>query len=149
MPLFEFTSTAINGLERMDFATLALRERSDLQRLLRDHVDVISPDTLIISEEFSSWDRSDRRVDLLGVDRQGHLVVIELKRTTDDTQADLQALRYASMLSRMTFEEAVSIYGNYLAGRNRELAQCAAGLRVHNTSRNRHHLECSGCTRAR
>src|SRR6185436_2823435 len=114
MPLYEFTSTAINGLERVDFAALGLKERSDLQRVLRDHAAVISPGTLIISEEFSSWDRSDRRVDLLGVDSQGQLVIIELKRTTDDSHADLQALRYASMVSRMTFEEAVSIYGNYL-----------------------------------
>ena len=36
---------------------------------LLDHIEVISRDTLIISEEFSSWDRSDRRIDLLGVDR--------------------------------------------------------------------------------
>src|SRR5690242_603013 len=106
MPLFELTATAINGLQRVDFAALGLLERGDLQRLLRDNVTVISPDTLIISEEFSNWDRSDRRVDLLGVDRQGRLVVIELKRTTDDNLADLQALRYASMVSRMTFDEA-------------------------------------------
>src|SRR5712691_7820035 len=98
MPLFELTPTAIVELERVDFAALGLRERGDLQRLLRDHVSVISQETLIISEEFSSWDRSERRIDLLGVDRQGRLVVIELKRTTDDTLADLQALRYAAMV---------------------------------------------------
>ena len=69
MPLFELTPTAITGLQRVDFATLGLLERADLQRLMRDHATVISPDTLIISEEFSSWDKSDRRVDLLGVDR--------------------------------------------------------------------------------
>src|SRR5262245_18525033 len=105
MPLFELSSTAIRGLERVDFSAVGLLERSDLQRLLRDHIDVIAPDTLVISEEFSSWDRSDRRIDLLGVDRQARLVVVELKRTTDDNQADLQALRYASMVSKMTFDE--------------------------------------------
>ena len=51
MPLFELSSTAIRGLERVDFGAVGLLERSDLQRLLRDHIDVIAPDTLVISEE--------------------------------------------------------------------------------------------------
>jgi hypothetical protein len=120
MPLFELSSTAIRGLERVDFSAVGLLERSDLQRLLRDHIDVIAPDTLVISEEFSSWDRSDRRIDLLGVDRQARLVVVELKRTTDDSHADLQALRYASMVSKMTFDEAVETLRRHYAQRQRE-----------------------------
>jgi hypothetical protein len=120
MSLFELSPTAITDLKPVDFAVLGLLERSDLQRLIRDHVDVISPDTLIIAEEFSSWDRSARRIDLLGIDRQARLVVIELKRTTDDSFADLQALRYAAMVSQMTFEEAVETCGTYLKQRHRE-----------------------------
>lgn len=68
---------------------------------------MISPDTLVISEEFSSWDKSERRIDLLGIDKLGRIVVVELKRTTDDSHVDLQALRYAAMVSKMTFDEAV------------------------------------------
>ena len=118
MPLFELSSDSIAALERVDFASQGLLER-DLQRLLRDHIDVIAPDMLVISEEFSSWDKSDRRVDLLAVDRQARLVVIELKRTTDDSFADLQALRYAAMVSQMTFDEAVDTYRSYLTRRAR------------------------------
>jgi hypothetical protein len=121
MPLFELSDNSIAGLVRVDFAALGLLERGDLQRLLRDHVNVIAPDTLVISEEFSSWDRSDRRIDLLGVDRQGRLVVIELKRTTDDSFADLQALRYAAMVSQMTFDEAAETYRRYITARQREI----------------------------
>src|SRR6185437_6658918 len=120
MPLFELSKTEITGLERADFATLGLSERGDLQRLLRDHIHVIAPDCLVISEEFSSWDRSERRIDLLAVDRQARLVVVELKRTADDSFADLQALRYAAMVSRMTFDEAVDAYRRYLARRELE-----------------------------
>ena len=121
MPLFQLSSSTITALKRVDFATLGLLERSDLQRLLRDHVQVISPDTLVISEEFSRWDRSDRRVDLLGVDRQARLIVVELKRTTDDSLADLQAIRYAAMVSKMTFEEAIETYTQYLRQREQDL----------------------------
>jgi hypothetical protein len=119
MPLYELTTSAVSQLERIDFASVGVLERSVLQRLLRDYVDVIAPDTLVISEEFSSWDRSDRRIDLLAIDRQAHLVVIELKRTTDDSFADLQALRYAAMVSQMTFDEAANAYRAYLHKRNR------------------------------
>src|SRR5882757_7285220 len=120
MPIFELSSSAIKGLQRVDFSEVGLLERADLQRLLRDHIEVVAPDTLVISEEFSSWDRSDRRIDLLGVDRQARLVVVELKRTTDDSLADLQALRYAAMVSNMTFDEAVETFRRYLARRQKE-----------------------------
>jgi hypothetical protein len=117
MALYELSQDSIAALTRRDFVSEGILERADLQRLLRDHIDVIAPDTLIISEEFSSWDTSDRRIDLLAVDSQARLVVIELKRTTDDSLADLQALRYAAMVSQMTFDEAVDTYGSYLEKR--------------------------------
>lgn len=119
MPLFELSSTEIRSLQRADFAALGVLERGDLQRLLRDHVDVIAPDTLVLSEEFSNWDRSGRRIDLLGVDRQARLVVVELKRTSDDSLVDLQAIRYAAMVSSMTFDDAVEAYRVYLDQRKR------------------------------
>jgi hypothetical protein len=87
--------------------------------LLRDNIAVISKDTLIISEEFSGWD-SDPRIDLLGVDLKARLVVIELKRTTDDGHADLQALRYAAMVSNMTFDDAVETFRKYMNERKQE-----------------------------
>jgi hypothetical protein len=120
MPLFELSPTAIRSLEPVEFGELGLTERGDLQRLLRDHIEVIAPDTLVISEEFSSWNRSERRIDLLGVDRQARLVVVELKRTTDDGHLDLQAVRYAAMVSKMTFDEAVEALRQYRAQRRLE-----------------------------
>jgi len=69
--------------------------------LLRDKPEALDPDLMIISEEFSEWDESARRIDLLGLDRQGTLVVIELKRVEDGGHMELQALRYAAMVSSM------------------------------------------------
>lgn|GEM_PF-4487622 len=43
-----------------------MKEREDLQRLLRAHVDVVSPDTLVIAGEFAQFKDSKRRIDLLG-----------------------------------------------------------------------------------
>ncbi len=117
MALFELKDKSIRSLERADFSVLGILERQDLQAVLRDHISVIAPDTLVIAEEFSSWDRSARRIDLLCVDRNARLVVVELKRTSDSEVVDLQALRYAAMVSRMTFEEAVEAYRDYLIKR--------------------------------
>ena len=51
---------------------------------------------------------------------RGILVVIELKRTEDGGHMDLQAIRYASMVSTMTFDQATSAFGRYLHDMSKE-----------------------------
>ena len=53
-------------------------------------------------------------IDLLGIDKDANLVVIELKVTEDGGHMELQAIRYAAMVSAMTFDRAVSAYGDYV-----------------------------------
>src|SRR2546423_2375184 len=115
MALYEITSENLKPITPTTFDQAGLRERTDLQRLLRKQIDVILPDTLVIAEEFGEWDESKRRIDLLGLDKDANLVVIELKRTEDGGHMELQAIRYAAMVSKMTFEKAVDIYGDYLS----------------------------------
>lgn len=76
------------------------------------HIEAISPDTLIISEEFrlSTWKDSNLRIDLLGIGKDAEIVVIELKRTEDAGYADLQAICYASLVASLTFEKVVEIF---------------------------------------
>jgi hypothetical protein len=112
--LYELTKIAINALDQTTFAMQDINERFDLQRLLRQNIEVIASDTLVIAEEFCEWDESKRRVDLLGVDRDANLVVIELKRTEDGGHMELQAIRYAAMVSAMSFSKAVEAYSRYL-----------------------------------
>jgi len=114
MAIYEITSSAIKKIDETTFCTAGLKERYDLQRLLREQVDVISPGTLVIAEEFGEWEESKRRIDLLGIDKEANLVVIELKRTEDGGHMDLQAVRYAAMVSTMTFEKAVEVYYGHL-----------------------------------
>jgi hypothetical protein len=66
-------------------------ERADLQRLLQAKLDMIVDDVLVVSEEFGAFADARRRIDLLGVDRAGHVVVVELKRepgTRPETASD-------------------------------------------------------------
>jgi hypothetical protein len=115
VPLYVMTDAAITPVPTTSFSAESVRERADLQRLLRDHVGIVAPDTLVIAEEFSSWEGSSRRIDLLAVDKAAHLVVIELKRDETGAHMELQALRYAAMVARMTFDQAVEAYAAYLA----------------------------------
>jgi hypothetical protein len=114
VPVYEFRAAEIVPLETTNFGSVNLQERRDLQRLLRDNIEVVAPGTLVISEEFGDWEESRRRIDLLAIDKEANLVVIELKRTDDGGHIELQAIRYAAMVARMTFDEAVDTYGRYL-----------------------------------
>jgi len=115
MAIYEIQPDSIAAVPGTTFASAGLGERSDLQRLLRKQIDVISEDTLVIAEEFGEWEDSKRRIDLLGIDKDANLVVIELKRTEDGGHMELQAIRYAAMISAMTFDRAVGVYQSFLS----------------------------------
>jgi hypothetical protein len=114
MPIYELKNDAIAKVEESTFYSVGLKEREDLQRLLRKQIDVIAPDVLILTEEFGEWEDSRRRIDLLGLDKDANLVVFELKRSEDGGHMDLQAVRYAAMVSTMTFDEAVAAHASFL-----------------------------------
>jgi hypothetical protein len=115
MPLYELTSDSIKPVATISFSEAGVREREGLQRVLREKIDAISPGTLIVAEEFGQWEDSRRRIDLLGVDAEANLVVIELKRTEDGGHMELQAVRYAAMISTLTFDRVVEIFTEHLA----------------------------------
>jgi hypothetical protein len=117
MPIYTFKDKQIVEIRRTQFGLEGIQERTDLQAALRDEIEVISPDTLVIAEEFSEWTEGARRIDLLGIDKQATLVVIELKRDETGAHMELQALRYAAMVSTLTFKRAVEIYQQYLEKR--------------------------------
>lgn len=75
---------------------------------------------MVLAEEFGNWEESRRRIDLLCLDRKANLVVVELKRTEDGGHSDLQAIRYAAMVSKMEFAEAVAAHADYLRRRGSE-----------------------------
>ena len=83
MAIYEMTDDTIRPIGETKFAAAGVSERGDLQRLLREQIEIISPGTLVIAEEFGQWEESRRRIDLLGLDKDANLVVIELKRTED------------------------------------------------------------------
>jgi len=100
------------------FSASGIRERQDLQAVLRDNPEAIAPGLMVLSEEFSNWEDSASRIDLLCLDRDANLAVVELKRD-DSRTMDGQAIRYAAMISAMGFEDVVSAHADYVAKRGR------------------------------
>jgi len=99
----------------IDLADAGFRERSDLQEWVLAHPEILGDDVKIIGFEFDRWQdfrghRQLNRLDVLGLDASGRLVVAELKRDRAPDNVHLQALTYAAMVSRLTEEDVVSVY---------------------------------------
>jgi Endonuclease NucS len=114
MAIYKIENKSLAPIQSTSFEVEGILERRDLQQMLRENIDVISPKTLVIAEEFSDWEETKSRLDLLGVDENANLVVIELKRTETGNYMELQAVRYAAMLSTLTFDKTVQIYEEFL-----------------------------------
>ena len=106
MPIFEFGPDGLVPAAGTSFEGERLRERQDIQRVLRERIDALDPALMVLADEFSDWQDSSRRIDLLCLDSSANLVVVELKRSEDDGFMELQAIRYAAMVSSMNFEQA-------------------------------------------
>jgi len=114
MPIYKVENNKFIQLKNTTFENENIYEVKDLQKYLSNSIEIIDQDLLVIATEFSDWEDSRRSIDILCIDNDGNLVVVELKRTQDGGHMDLQSLRYASMISNMKFEKAVSTYKNYL-----------------------------------
>lgn len=113
MAIFRIAQDQLEAVPETNFGSEGILERKDLQRMLREHIAVLDEQLMVIAEEFGDWLDSSRRIDLLCIDSNAKLVVVELKRDDDGGHMELQALRYAAMVSTMTFEQLVDTYANY------------------------------------
>lgn len=112
--LYDMTDGSLVPVDRTSFAAEKVLERTHLQAAVREHIEVLGDDLLVVAEEFGDFQDAPRRIDLLCVNKQAKLVVVELKRTAGGGHMELQAIRYAAMVSAMTFDELVRHYHRHL-----------------------------------
>lgn len=94
------------------FGALNLRERYDIQEWISGTPEILGEELLVIAKELVL--PSAKRLDLLAVDRQGALVVIELKRDDSGTDVEWQAIKYASYCSSFSQDEIYNYFAEYL-----------------------------------
>ena len=100
-------------MEEVDFRQLGFQERRDIQEWVAGNPGILGDDLLIVGKEFSGFDRTDERLDLLAVDPDGKLVVIELKRDDTGANAHWQAIKYASYFRRAAANQIVDMLAKY------------------------------------
>ena len=98
---------ATETIEEVDFSHLGIRERRDIQEWVAANPGILGENLLVIAKEFSGFDRTNERLDLLAVDEDGKLVVIELKRDDSGTDVHWQAIKYASYLHRASSDDII------------------------------------------
>ena len=101
------------AVEEINFAQLGLQERKDIQEWIVANPNIVGEGLLIIAKEFSGFDRTNERADIVAVDRDGKVVIIELKR--DDTGSDVhwQAIKYASYFNHADAEVITQMLADF------------------------------------
>jgi hypothetical protein len=94
------------------YIELNLRERFDIQEWIAGTPEILGEPLMIISKELIL--PSGRRLDLLAVDKEGALVVIELKRDNSGSSVEWQAIKYASYCSSFSHDEIYKYFAEYL-----------------------------------
>lgn len=105
-----------NILEKITQTTFKendIMERNNIEEWIRKDPSILGEELLIIAHEYDKFEVNER-LDLLGLDKEGNLVIIEVKRDKTGGNVDFQALKYCSYCSTLTPSEVIQIYDEYL-----------------------------------
>lgn len=111
-------------IEDTTFTSEGLTEPKNIEAWIRKNPGILyegdEEELLIIGEQKTS--ETKKRLDLLGVDKFGNIVIIELKRDLAEKMVESQAITYASSYVYTTFAEVCKIYAKYLEKNSTELS---------------------------
>lgn len=120
MSLYTIDGAQLVPVRPTTFTQEAVLERQHLQAMLRSNAAPLGDDLLVLCEEYSNWQDSARRIDLLCLDKARNLVVVEIKRTEDGGHMELQSIRYAAMVSSLTLDQAIIAHAQAIGGNDAE-----------------------------
>ncbi|MBT8225895.1 MAG: DUF91 domain-containing protein [Dactylosporangium sp.] len=117
-----FTVDGANAVaaERILLEKSGLLERQHLQQWVIDHPELIGDGVKVVTFEYGRWISASGpaadRLDVLGLDRTGRLVVVELKRDRAPDTVTMQAINYAAMASRFSLDLLAEVHAVHLGG---------------------------------
>lgn len=99
-------------LKEVNFTETDGNDHYNIRGWLEKAPDILGEKLLIIGKNYRL--SSGRHVDLLALDRQGNVVIIELKRDSSVISVDWQSVIYAAYFADFTSEDICHIYADYL-----------------------------------
>jgi len=100
-------------IEESKFSELGVWERKHVENWILDYPEILGEDLLIITSEYDRFNKTRNRLDILAIDKNGKLVVIELKRDVAEKYVDLQAIHYAAFCSTLNLEQVIDLMLEY------------------------------------
>jgi hypothetical protein len=124
--LYDKQNKSLAPCKETEFRSYGLLERQDLAKWVEQYPAILGEELLIITSEYDRFDKTNERLDLLALDKDGNLVVIELKRDDSGKNVDLQAIKYAAYCSTLRLTDIVDMYVKYHKQKGVEVAADAA-----------------------
>jgi hypothetical protein len=118
--VFTVKDTKAYPCSEITLADAGFTERGHLQEWVIAHPEMLGDDVMVVSFELARWinaagDRELDRLDVLGLDTAGQLVVAELKRGEAPYTAEMQAIKYAALASQFTVSTLAEAFAKYLS----------------------------------
>lgn len=138
--LFHVSGSTATAGERISLAETGLNEREHLQEWVLANPQMLGDDVMIITFEFDRWLPAAKsqakvrdRLDILGIDSAGTIVVAELKRDVAPDTVEMQAIKYASMAAQFVPATRAQAFQRHLAqaGETVSTDEAAARLAEH------------------
>lgn len=136
--LFTVIGSKALTAEPIDLADAGLKERADLEEWVIAHPEILGPGIKVVTFEFDRWWSSSGllphdRLDVLGLADDGRLVVAELKRGKAPDTTEMQAIKYAAMVSRFTIESLAEQHAKFRTNRGSKTSteEALSDLRAH------------------
>lgn len=126
-----------DAVEVTTLAAAGLLERSHLQEWVVAHPIILGTGVKIVTIEYDGWvvagDPQRYRLDLLGLDVDGRLIVAELKRGIAPDTVEMQVIKYAAMASRFRLETLATAHAAFCTSRGTTMNvdQATEALQAH------------------
>lgn len=111
--LIDQNSKKLKAIEPSTFKELKIWERKDIEKWIENYPAILGEELLVITTEYAEFDKSNDRLDILAVDKNGKLVIIELKRDMAPSAVELQAIKYAAFCSNLNLKDVVEILADF------------------------------------
>ena len=119
--MYILENNSVTKIEQTSFKELGLIEK-DVEEILRKNIEMLCDEEnsmLIIGQQVTN--EEDGRSDLTAIDKEGNLVLVEIKRDKKDIEQrkeafEFQAIRYAASLATIRLKEELvqDIYSPYV-----------------------------------